>query len=235
MDPILNALRHLRTPIVYDAVERFGLRPREEGYTDQTIRSVLPSLGAFVGYAVTGRIMAEHPPAPGNKGVAWQDVWNYVDSSRKPSIMVCQDLDQPPGRGCAWGDVSATIFRRLGCNAVVTNGAVRDIREVETIGFGLFAAGPIVGHAHVRFVEFGGPVKVGGLHVKPGDLIHADEHGAVVIPGEIDLPTLVRVADEFMASERAIIEYASKSTAFSIAELNRRMDSHHAAAEPRPR
>jgi regulator of RNase E activity RraA len=235
MDPIFDALRRLRTPIVYDVVERFGLRPREEGYTDQTIRCILPSLGAFVGYAVTGRIMAEHPLAPGNMHVAWQDVWSYVDTSPKPSIMVCQDLDQPPGRGCAWGDVSATIFRRLGCNAVVTNGAVRDIREVGAIGFGLFAAGPIVGHANVRFVEIGGPVKVGGLHVKPGDLIHADEHGAVVIPAEIDLPTLLRTAETFLASERAVMEYARESPSFTIPELNRRMDSHHAAGEPERR
>jgi regulator of RNase E activity RraA len=233
MDAIFDALRHLRTPIVYDAVERFGLRPREEGYTDQTIRSVLPSLGAFVGYAVTGRIMAEHPPAPGNQQIAWEDVWNYVDNSRKPSIMVCQDLDQPPARGCAWGDVSASIFRRLGCNAVVTNGAVRDIREVESIGFGLFASGPIVGHANVRFVEFGGPVKVGGLFVRPGDLIHADEHGAVVIPAEVDLQTLVRIAGEFLASERAIIEYARNSPTFSVGELKQRMDGHHAADHQR--
>jgi regulator of RNase E activity RraA len=229
MDPVLDALRRLRTPIVYDVVERFGLRPRQEGYTDQTIRSVLPSLGAFVGYAVTGRIMAEHPVAPGNMQVPWEDVWSYVDSGRKPSIMVCQDLDQPAGRGCAWGDVSASIFRRLGCNAVVTNGAVRDIREVETIGFGLFASGPVVGHANVRFVEVGGPVKVGGLFVRPGDLIHADEHGAVVVPAEVDLQALLRVAGDFLASERAIIDYACSSPTFSIAGLKQRMDSHHAA------
>jgi regulator of RNase E activity RraA len=232
MDPVLDALRRLRTPIVYDAVEQFGLRPREEGYTDQTIRSILPSLGPFVGYAVTGRIMAEEAFAPGNVRVSWQDVWNYVAASRQPSIMVCQDLDQPPGRGCAWGDVSATIFRRLGCQAVVTNGAVRDIREVEAVGFGLFAAGPIVGHANVRFVEVGGPVKVGGLKVSPGDLIHADEHGAVIIPAEIDLPTLLRVAESFLASERGVMDYVRTSTAFSIAELDRRMEAHHAGAEP---
>jgi len=229
MDPVFDALRRLRTPTVYDAVERFGLRPREEGYTDQTIRSILPSLGAFVGYAVTGRIMAEHPSAPGDRQVAWPDVWTYVDGSRKPSIMVCQDLDQPAGRGCAWGDVSASIFHRLGCSAVVTNGAVRDIREVEAIGFGLFASGPIVGHANVRFVEIGGPVKVGGLLVRPGDLIHADEHGAVVIPEEIDLPTLLRIAEEFLASERRVIEYTREAAVFSIAELNRRMEGHHGA------
>ena len=168
MDTILASLRRLRTPIVYDAIERFGLRPRQDGYTDASIRSLLPSLGAFAGYAVTGRIMAELPHESGSQCVPWQDVWTYVDGQRKPSIMVSQDLDQPSGRGCAWGDVAASIFRRLGCVAVITNGTARDISEVEAVGFGLFAQGQIVGHANIRFVEIGGLVKVGGLVVKSG-------------------------------------------------------------------
>jgi 4-hydroxy-4-methyl-2-oxoglutarate aldolase len=229
MQTAFEMLRQLRSPIVYDAVERFGLRPRQEGYTDGSVKCILPSLRAFVGYAVTGRIMAEQPHESGNPRVAWEDVWTYVDRQPKPSIMVCQDLDQPPGRGCAWGDVSASIFRRLGCNAVITNGSVRDIRQVEEIGFGLFAGGPIIGHANVRFAEVGAPVKVGGLAVRPGDLLHADEHGAVVIPAEIDLAELVRVAGQFMDSEGSVIEYARSSATFSIAELRRRMDRHDAA------
>ena len=229
MDTIFEKLRQLRSPIVCDAIERFGVRLRQDGYTDGSVKCLLPSLGAFVGYAVTGRIMAEQPHEPGNLRVAWQDVWAYVDGQPKPSIMVCQDLDQPPGRGCAWGDVSASIFRRLGCNAVITNGAVRDIRQVEALGFGLFAQGPVVGHANVRFVEIGGPVKVAGLAVHPGDLLHADEHGAVIIPREVNLPELVRVAEQFMASERTAIDYARSSDAFSIAGLKQRMDRHDSA------
>lgn len=229
MEPIYEKLRQLRSPIVYDAIERFGLRPRQDGYTDGSIRSILPRLGAFVGHAVTGRIMAELPHEPGGARIGWEQVWTYVERQKKPSIMVCQDMDQPAGRGCAWGDVSASIFRRLGCNAVVTNGSVRDIRQVEEIGFGLFAGGPIVGHANVRFVEIDGPVKVGGLVVHPGDLLHADEHGAVIIPREIDLEALVQIADQFMASERSVIDYTRNSPTFSVAELRERMDRHDAA------
>jgi len=229
METILDRLRRLRSPIVYDAIERFAVRPRQDGYTDSSVKCILPSLGAFVGYAVTGRIMAELPHEPGGAHIGWEDVWTYVERQKKPSIMVCQDMDQPPARGCAWGDVSASIFRRLGCNAVVTNGGVRDIRQVEEVGFGLFANGPVVGHANIHFIEIGGPVKVGGLVVHPGDLVHADEHGAVVIPAGIDLDALVRVADQFMDSERSVIDYAHSSQTFSIGELRQRMDRHDAA------
>ena len=229
METIFDKLRRLRSPIVYDAIERFGLRPRQDGYTDGSVKCILPSLGAFVGYAVTGRIMAELPHEAGGPRIGWEDVWTYIERQKRPSIMVCQDMDQPPARGCAWGDVSASIFRRLGCNAVITNGAVRDIRQVEELGFGLFAHGPVVGHANVRFVEIGGPVKVGGLTVHPGEILHADEHGAVIIPAGVDLEALVRIADQFMASERRIIDYAQTSATFSVTELRQLMDRHDAA------
>jgi 4-hydroxy-4-methyl-2-oxoglutarate aldolase len=227
-EDVVDRLRALRAPVVYDAIERFGVRPRQVGYTDTGIRSILPSLGAFVGHAATGQYVAELPHQPGGRRVPWEEVWGHVEAQKKPTIMVCQDLDQPVGRGCCWGDVAAATYLRLGCVAGITNGTARDIREVEELGFGLFGLGPIVGHANIRFVEIGTPVKVGGLVVHPGELIHVDEHGAVVIPPEIDLRELLRVAEIFLASERKVIDFARNSPEFSIAELKRRMDLHDA-------
>jgi len=226
----IEVLRTYRSPIVSDALERLGMRTRMLDYTDSTIKSILPSLGAFVGYACTGKLMAETPDEPRSAKLAWTDVWRYVQAQPKPSLMVCQDLDQPTGKGCAWGDVSAATFTRLGCVAVVTNGAVRDIRAVEEIGFGLFAATTVVGHAHVRFVEVGTVVKIGGLMVKPGDLIHADEHGAMIIPPEIPIADLVRMIELHMAAEKRVIDYALKAPDFSIEGLAQRMDELHDAS-----
>jgi hypothetical protein len=223
-------LRRYRTPIVSDALERLGARARTLAYTDATIGCILPALGAFVGYACTGKIAAEIPEEPGGARVPWPEVWRHVAAQRRPSLMVCQDLDQPTGKGCAWGDVSAAIFTRLGCVGVVTNGAVRDIRAVEEIGFGLFASTAVVGHAHVRFVEVGTTVKVGGLVVRPGDLVHADEHGALVIPPEVVIPELVEAIEAHMAAEKSVIEYALRAPDFSIDALARRMDEMHEAA-----
>jgi regulator of RNase E activity RraA len=226
----IQALKGYRTPIVSDALEYFGTRARTIAYTDATIRSILPALGAFVGYACTGKVMAETPEEPQGAKVPWPDVWRYVQAQPAPSFMVCQDLDQPAGKGCAWGDVSAATFTRLGCVAVLTNGAVRDIHAVEEIGFGLFAATAVVGHANIRFVEIGTTVKVGGLLVRPGDLIHADDHGAVIIPREIPLDALVATMDRHMAAERSVIDYALKAPDFSIDGLTQRMDDLHALA-----
>ncbi len=223
----IEILKRYRTPIVSDALERFDARARTLAYTDATIRCILPALGAFVGYACTGKVIGEMPEEPRGAKVPWPEVWRYVQARPKPSLMVCQDVDQPAGKGCAWGDVSAATFIRLGCVAVVTNGAVRDIRAVEEIGFGLFAATTVVGHANIRFVEIDTAVKVGGLIVRPGDLVHADEHGALIIPPGIPLGDLVAMIERHMAAERRVIDYALKAPDFSIEGLSRRMDELH--------
>src|SRR6185312_13929470 len=150
-------------PIVYDTLERLGVRSRSAGYSLPGLACILPSLGAMVGYASTGKIAAEIPPVPGEKQVPQPDMWRYVAAARQPSVMVVQDLDQPPARGCAWGDVAASILLRLGCVGAVTNGGVRDIREVEALGFQLFAPAPVVGHAYIRYLEIDTPVKISSL------------------------------------------------------------------------
>lgn len=224
----INALRRYRTPIVYDAIERFGIRPKAEGYTDATIRTFTPGLGPFAGYAVTGKIVAAAEPQPDETTVPWRAVWDAIARTPGPKLMICEDLDHPP-RGCAWGDVSASIFQRLGCSAVITNGAVRDVRQAEALGFGMFASSLIVGHANVRFVAVNEPVTVGGLSVRPGDLLHADEHGVVVIPAEIDLVALLDMIDRLLRSEAAIIDYARNGADFSVERLNEQMDRLNAA------
>lgn len=222
---VFAALQQIRTPILYDTIERLNLRPRTEGYLDTSIKCLLPSLGAIVGYACTGKIMAELPPAAGEASVPWRDVWSYVGRSKRPSVMVVQDLDQPPARGCAWGDVAAAIFTALGCKGAITNGGVRDLREVEALSFPLFASSAVVGHAYIRYVAAGTAVKVGGQIIHPGDLIHADEHGVLIIPPQVNLEDLVRQSHEFMASEKTVIDYCRKGK-FDLDELVRQMDEH---------
>lgn len=225
---LIAALRKHRTPIVYDAIERFGVRPKAEGYTDASIRAILPELGAFAGYACTGRIVAASEPKPDESMVPWRDVWAYVERMPGPKVMVCEDMDQP-SRGCAWGDVSASIFTRLGCSAVITNGAVRDFREVAVVGFGLFASGTIVGHANVRFGAIDTPVTIGGLTVTPGDLVHADEHGVVIVPHAVPLDALLDMIGRLLRSEADIVRYATSASDFSLDRLSERVDALNAA------
>ena len=119
-------------------------------------------------------------------------------------MIVVHDLDEPRGQGAQWGEVQANIHKALGCVGVVTDGSVRDLEEVRALGFQFAAAHISVSHAYVHMVDFGLPVKVGGLWVKPGDLIHADQHGVVTIPKEIAGQVAEAVA-KVEADERKII------------------------------
>ncbi|TRX74176.1 RraA family protein [Pseudomonas mangiferae] len=221
----LQALRGYRTPLLYDAIERFAVRGKTEGYTDGSIRCVFPQLGSFVGHAVTAKIIGEFPLAEGEAHLTYRDVWEHVAAQPAGSIMVVQDLDTPTGRACAWGDVAATVFQRLGCVGVLTNGSVRDLPDILPLGFGLFAGSVSVGHGNIRFVTVGTPVRVGGLLVNPGDLLHMDEHGAMIIPPEVPLDELRRVADEIIAAEAGVKRYCARAD-FDFTQL----DHMHAAS-----
>jgi regulator of RNase E activity RraA len=85
--------------------------------------------------------------------------------------------------------VQTNVHKALGCLGTVTNGSIRDIAAVAE-GFQMLAGSIGPSHAYVHVVEFGVPVTIHGMEVQSGDLIHADRHGAVVVPlGNIDAMT----------------------------------------------
>jgi 4-hydroxy-4-methyl-2-oxoglutarate aldolase len=210
---VLDRMRAYNTPTIANAIEVFDARPRNEGFMRPEIRCVFPSLGVMVGYAVTLRIQAL---TPGGKGAAispsvhWQDVLKVP----APRVVVVEDLDDPPGVGSFWGEVNANIHKALGCVGTVTNGCVRDLDEVEPLGFHFFAGHIAVSHAYVHIVEVGAPVRVGGLTVRPGDLLQGDRHGVVNIPLDLAarIPEGVKVVDTM---ERQIINYC-QSPQFTV-------------------
>jgi len=200
-------LSRIPSPIVYDAVEKFNLRPRTAGYTDTSIKSITPELGAICGFARTGKITGFPPKSEVDNTYPMEKVWRYVNDMPKPGIMVVEDIDPQPKLACAWGDYSASVFGALGCVGCVTNGCVRDVDEVRRLGFAMFASGKIVGHAYNRYIDIDIPVTIGNLTVNPGDLLHADQHGVSIIPSEISLDDLIRKIDECLTSEGKVISY----------------------------
>jgi regulator of RNase E activity RraA len=130
---------------------------------------------------------------------------------------VVRDLDEPTAIGALIGEVQANIFTRLGCVGCVTDGGVRDLKEVRALGFQYFARGAVVSHGYVRVEEAGRPVRVGGLDVHPGDLVFGDQHGVLVIPTEI-AAELPRAADEIIEREQNLIRWV-RSDDFSLDRL----------------
>ena len=207
---LIESLRKISSPSVANGIETFNVRPRSQGFTSSELRALFPELGPLVGYAVPALIRAEPAPLQGHRAstFAW---WDYVLSIPAPRVIVVHDLDDPRGQGAQWGEVQANIHRALGCAGVATDGSVRDLDEVRGLGFQFAAAHVSVSHAYVHMVDFGLPVKVGGLWVKPGDLIHCDQHGAVTIPAEIAdrIPDAVHKVE---ADERKIIGLCQSPT-----------------------
>lgn len=217
---VLEALKKFDTPTLSNAIETFAVRPRDEGYMSMEVRCLFPELGPMVGYAATATIQA--------RGIGHGDqtaLYQHVRQVAGPRVVVVQDLDEPPGQGSLWGEVNATIFQTLGCVGCVTNGCVRDLKEARGMGFHFFARGPGVSHAYVRVESAGRPVTVGDLEVRPGDLLHADQHGVLLIPREIagELPA---AAERVIASEQSLLRWV-RSSEFDADELIERRRVKH--------
>jgi regulator of RNase E activity RraA len=201
---------------VANAIETFNVRPREEGNLSSDIRALFPEMGPMVGYAATAVIRSEKGPIEGHRASLYQ-WWDFVLSLPAPRVVVVHDLDDPRGQGAQWGEVQANIHRALGCVGVITDGSVRDLDEVRALNFQFCAAHVSVSHANVHMVDFGIPVKVGGVWVKPGDLVHGDQHGVVVVPPEVaaGIPEAIAKVE---ANEKKIITVC-QSADFTVDKL----------------
>ncbi len=208
----IEALRRFNTPTVANAIELFDVRPRHEGFLPHEVRCLLPELGVMVGYAVTCKTRAMPPASSEPDRTA--DYLRYVAAATGPKIAVGQDLDDPPGLGAQFGEVNATIHRKLGCVGHVTDGCPRDLDEVAGLGFHLFGRNPCVSHAYIRVVEFGTPVMIAGVPIRPGDLLHADRHGVCIVPIEV-ADRVAEACERVERLERPLLE-ACRAEAFDL-------------------
>jgi 4-hydroxy-4-methyl-2-oxoglutarate aldolase len=219
----LDALRAYDTPTLANALDGLIDRPANTGYTRPPVRSILPDLPPMVGFVVTATIRSETPfPDPDAKTNAMLPLYDAVAAVHGPKIVVVQDLDE--GSGCLWGEVNATICAAMGCEGVVTDGLVRDVADVEDIGFRYLARGVGVARAWVAIEATDRPVTVGGASFTPGDVVHADRHGALVIPADA-VATLPAAADAVMERERRLLAWV-RSDGFDPAELAARRARH---------
>jgi len=217
----LIGLKRYDVPTVANAIEALNVRPRNAGFMSPEVRCIFPKMGVMAGYAVTARYRAAEAPAAGEQAAVNFDWWDFVLRTPAPRVVVIQDMDAAPAVGSFWGEVQANIHKALGCIGAVTNGGVRDLKEVAELGFQLYARDVLVSHAYGRMIDFGSPVEVGGLTIKTGDLVHADRHGVQLIPigAARGIP---QAAERLIARERRIIAYC-QSPGFTADGLNQLM------------
>lgn len=214
---VLEELRRLDTCSVSNAIETFQIRLRNTGFADSRIRCMFEDLPPMVGFAATARLRTGEPPMTGAFYHDRPEWWNSILQIPEPRIVVLEDLDKPPGLGAFLGDMHAAILRALGCVGFVTDGAVRELPRVKGLGLQLFAGNVGVSHAYAHIFDFCSTVKVGGLDVSPGDLLHGDRHGVLNVPTKI-AAQIPEVAARLQHQEREVIEFC-KSPEFSIEKL----------------
>ena len=201
----LKALAQFDTPTICNTIELFEVRPRTAGYMDGRIRACFPEMPPAVGYASTATMRCALPKMEGDVyGSLDQQVARFAELPG-PAIVVFQDLDDP-AVAATFGEIMCTTYQAFGAAGLVTSGAARDLDQVRRIGFPTFSNGVICSHGYSHIVDLHRTVRVGGLTIHAGELIHADANGVATIPLEIasEVPD---AAAEFVRAEAIVLDY----------------------------
>ncbi len=178
----ISALCRIDSPTISNAIERFKVRPRVSGYVGYDIRCIFPELPPTVGYAVTCTVDST---TEGRQGIGFQRLYELLTNAPKPAIVVMQDVGPDRLHSCHAGEIMSTTMKRLGAVGILTDGGLRDVREVRVLGgFQYFCAGLVVSHGNPICVSVGDDVTISGMRVRMGDLLHGDVNGVVHIPDE---------------------------------------------------
>ena len=215
----LDALTAFDTPTICNALERLDPSLQGSGYTTEPCVCGFPSQKPVVGYARTAAIRSAQPlsASSAEQRAAQNDYYRHIDAGPRPSIVVIQDLDGAnAGYGAFWGEVQSAIHVGLGARGLVTNGSVRDLDQWAP-GFQFLAAKLAPSHAYAKPVAVGGEVMVLGMRVRDGDIVHADRHGAAVIP--VSLVRAISDAARAVADREARILAVARGPGCSAEKL----------------
>jgi len=216
-DDDLKALAQWDTPTICNALEVAAPERRGHGYTVVPFSCIDPTLPPMVGYARTVKMRAGSPDLSGPKTMADRiPYFEYIAGGPQPSIIVVEDLDPRPGTGAYWGEVQTTVHKGLGALGAITNGSYRDVDD-SAPGFQMLGGMVNPSHAWVRAVDFDCPVSIHGMQVVTGDIIHADRHGAVVVPA--DVVKAIPDAVAAISRKEAVILDAARADGFNIDKL----------------
>jgi regulator of RNase E activity RraA len=199
-------LRSIDTPTVCNLMEIVAPERRGSFYTVKHLFCPFPHLPPMVGFAKTVTMRARDKVSGQSYMTKRMDYLDYVAAAPQPGIAVIEDLDDPAGYGAFWGEVQTNVHKALGCLGTITNGSIRDIPQIAE-GFQMLAGSLSPSHAYVHVEDFGIPVTIHGMAVKSGDFIHADQHGAIVVPVET-IDGMKAAADGLAAHEAKIIAVA---------------------------
>ncbi|MFV1966675.1 MAG: RraA family protein [Pirellulaceae bacterium] len=214
----LKKLATFDTPTICNVIELFHVRPRNQGYMDDRVRCHFPEFPPMVGFAATACFRSDAPPAGGDAYGSIQKQLERFADLPGPPVVVFQDIDNPPV-SAVFGEVMCSTYQAFGSVGLVTNGAGRDLDQVRALNYPVFTGSTICSHGYCHMMHLGLPVRVGGLMVNTGDLLHGDANGVTSIPREI-VEEVAQIADEFVAAEAIMLDYVKGPGEKSVAKFN---------------
>lgn len=217
---LLEELRKYDTPTICNALEIAQGGRFTTGFTRRQLVAAKPQGKPICGYARTAMIRCSTPFDPAKRREKLLGYYEHLNSGEGPTITVVQDVDGQVGLGAFWGEVNTNVHWGLGCLGAVTNGSMRDL-EMMHPEFQCLAGALSPSHAFVHVVEFGVKVDVFGMVVSPNDIVHADHHGAVVIPATVleKMPAAI----DLMARREKVILDAARAPGFNAAKMREAM------------
>ncbi|MDA8739544.1 RraA family protein [Rhodobacteraceae bacterium] len=209
---LLNLMRQVDTPTVCNAIEVAQGQRGFAAFTRGTMLSSAPKEPAIVGYARTAKIAAIAPPIdpPETIKARRMDYYKYMAEAALPAVAVIEDMDYPDCIGAYWGEINTTIHKGFGLSGAVTNGVMRDLGDLPA-GFPVVAKSIGPSHGFVHICDIGSPVSICSLSVSDGDLIHADQHGALVVPADV-IGALEAAIQKLLTTERIVLDAAQKGS-----------------------
>lgn len=213
----ITKLGQIDTPTVCNVIELFDVRPRNTGYMNATVSANFPELPPMVGFAATAAFRSDAPPKSGDAYSSLERQVQDFSELPGPVVVVFQDLDDPPV-AATFGEVMCSTYKAFGSVGLITSGAGRDLEQVRALNFPVFTGSTICAHAYCHILHVGLPVRVGGLVVEQGELLHGDANGVTAIPVEI-AEGIVELTNDFVAAERIVLDYVNGAEEKSPAGL----------------
>lgn len=218
MNEFIKSLTQFDTPTISNAIEVVQGGRGYDRFTRGTPVHAMNGAKAMCGYARTAKLTGLKPPTESQDVIKARrlDYYKYMAAGDEPTVCVIEDLDVPNAVSAWWGEVHSAVHKGLGMSGALTNGVMRDLDELDE-GFPIVAGSIGPSHMFVHVTELDTPVTIFDLTINPGELVHADQHGAVIIPDDV-LPKLADGIKTLLAGEQIILGPA-REPGFDIDKL----------------
>ena len=220
LNQFIQVLSKHDTPTMCNAMDVVLGTRTAVGFTREQVVTAEDSVKPIVGFAKTAKIRAASPPLISPDRVYKNRIqyYEYLVDDEKYPVAVIEDTDYPNPVGAFWGELNVAVHKGLKIKGTVTNGLLRDLGMLDE-GYQVIAGGIGPSHAFVHITDLNVGVNIFGLEVYPGDLIHADRHGAMTVPKKHfeALPEALRLVTD---KEKPILK-AARSSGFNIEKLKK--------------